>query len=300
MKRGLVILTALILMLLPLAGFASLAVDGDDDTHYELPVDFTPGQPLDQRFFSGELTYEDPTISVVITKDRLNGKVDYWLADIEIKDPSQLRTMSWDGFDSTGVGDGEVMARRANAVVAIAGDYFSWKGHDLIIRQGVTYLNRLRGNRDILLIDEDGDFHGIEKADDGSVGTHVNGKLIINAFTFGPLLVNNGEIRRGGYNLAMSAEQKCQRMAIAQTGHLKYRIICTGPHKRGSWGLTLEEFRTFVASMPDVIVAYNMDGGDSAKLMFGGVKINDVENPVNRDLADIIYFASAYPGTPDQ
>lgn len=297
MKKGILWLAVLILSVLPVLAGATIAVDEEDDSHYELPVDFTPGLPLDQRAFSSDgLAFEDPTIRVVITTDRLNGKVDCWIADIEIKDPSQLRTMSWDGFDSVGVGDGEVMARRANAVLALDGDYFSYKGHDLIIRQGVTFLNRLRGNRDILLIDEDGDFHGIEKADNGSVGTEINGKKIINAFTFGPLLVNNGKIRLGGYDLAMSAEQKCQRMAIAQTGHLKYRVICTGPHKRGSWGLTLEEFRQFVAGMPDVLVAYNLDGGDSTHLMFGGVKINDVENPTPHELADIIYFASAWPG----
>ena len=38
-----------------------------------------------------------------------------------------------------------------------------------------------------------------------------------------------------------------------------------------------------------------LDGGDSAVLVFNGVKINDPENTNERPLADIIYFASAMP-----
>ena len=48
--------------------------------------------------------------------------------------------------------------------------------------------------------------------------------------------------------------------------------------------------------MSDIQVAYNLDGGDSAVLVFNNHKINDPENTNERPLADIIYFASAWPG----
>jgi exopolysaccharide biosynthesis protein len=47
--------------------------------------------------------------------------------------------------------------------------------------------------------------------------------------------------------------------------------------------------------MPDIEVAYNLDGGDSAVLVFRNQKVNDPDNENERPLADIIYFASALP-----
>ena len=297
MRKWLIGMLAVCLGLMPLVSMAALAVDEDDTTHYELPVDLSPGMPINDKFFLGAMEYEDPTLRFTVTKGD-NGICDYWIADIEIGDASQLRTASADGFDSDGLAPAEKMAKRMNAVLAINGDYFSYKGHDIVIRQGVKYLNHLKGNRDVLVIDEDGDFHGYLAPNWGDIGDTVDGKKIINAFSFGPLLVNDGQIRLGGYSVAMGDDTKSQRMAIAQVGPLKYRVICCGPLNGDgskSKGMTLDEFRQFVDSMPDVKVAYNLVGGDSTYLMINGRKINYVENPYARDIADIIYFASAYP-----
>ena len=284
--------------LLPGIAGAALVVDEDSREHYTLPVDFAPGMPVDEKFFLAPMEYEDPTLRCTIETSVVN-QVSVWVADIEIADASQLRTASADGFDSDGLAPADRMARRMNAVIAINGDYFSYKGREIVIRQGVQYLNHLSGRRDVLVIDEDGDFHGLLAPEAGEVGTEIDGKRIINAFAFGPLLVNNGRMREGGYSGAMSDDARAQRMAIAQTGHLKYRVICCGPlngETKGAKGMTLEEFRAYIAGMPEVQTAYNLDGGDSTYLILNGRKVNYVENPFARDVADIIYFASAYPG----
>lgn len=300
-KLIMILMTACVLMITAAAG-ATMAVDEDDDTHYTLPVDLSPGMPVNSKFFLSDREYEDPTLKVTISVEDLD-RCTCWIADIEIADASQLRTASADGFDSDGLAPPEKMAQRMNAVVAINGDYFSYKGHDIVIRQGVVYLNHLKANRDVLVIDEDGDFHGFLAPASGDIGKDIDGKKIINAFSFGPLLVNDGQMRQGGYDVAMAADTKSQRMAIAQTGHLKYRVICCGPLRgdtQGSKGMTLEEFRKYIAGMEDVSVAYNLDGGDSAYLIINGKKMNYVENPFAREVADIIYFASAYPETPEK
>ena len=264
---------------------------------YSLPVDFSPGMPARQANYVSDTVYQDPTLKVVITTDYYNG-IRCWTADVEISDASQLRTVSAAGFDSNGSEYGTVLANRMNAVLAVDGDYYCYTADTpVIIRQGITYRNRLRKKPgpDVLLIDEDGNFHGIEDAREGDIGEEIGGRKIINAFCFGPLLVNNGSIRRNKTNPRMKTDQRCQRVAIAQTGPLKYRIIVTGPNARGSKGFAFEDWRRFVADMPDVQVAYNLDGGDSAVLVFNGMKINDPENTNERPLADIIYFASAMP-----
>lgn len=300
MKRLTALLAALLLMLC--TGVFAAAEDDDEIPLFPLPVDFSPGNPLRQDCFHYEpsVFYDDPSIHVEITTGSDNGRL-YWIADIVIQDASQLRTVAAESFDKKGTEFGSVLARRMNAVLAVDGDYYCYTSGNSVhvtIRQGITYQNNLlpRPCQDVLLIDEDGDFHGIEDPRAGDIGTEINGKKIINAFYFGPLLVNNGKIRKDKAPSHMDPEQLSQRVAIAQTGHLKYRIIVTGPNKRGSKAFKFEPWREFVASMDDIQVAYNLDGGDSAVLVFNGQKINDPENKNERPLSDIIYFASSWPG----
>ena len=304
MKR----LTAVLLALLFLfsacvSAFAEEEEELVPDTPYKLPIDFSPGNPLNPKGFVSDTVYEDPTIRVEITSGSDDKGHQYWIADIEIADASQLRTAAAEDFSvNSGKELGTVMARRMNAVLALDGDFY-WYGYNnpvhVTIRQGTTFQNNLRPQKcqDVLVIDEDGDFHGIEDPVAGDIGTEIDGKKIINAFYFGPLLVNNGQKRSDDKKPShMKPEQFSQRVAICQTGHLKYRVIVTGPNRNGSKAFKYYPWRDFVASFDDIKVAYNMDGGDSAFLYFNGKKINDPLTDNDRELADIIYFASAWPG----
>ena len=302
MKR----LTALLAAILLLFSAGVFAVAEEDDevigdmAPYKLPIDFSPGMPINQKYYLSDTVYEDPTLRVVITSGADDRGRMYWIADIEIADASQLRTAAADGFDSNGTEFGPVISRRMNAVLAVDGDYFNYGYNNAVhvtIRQGVTFENNLRPRKcqDVLLIDEDGDFHGIEDPVAGDVGTEINGKKIINAFYFGPLLVNNGQIRKKDPS-HMKPEQFSQRVAICQTGHLKYRVIVTGPNRNGSKAFKFDPWREFVAGFDDIQVAYNLDGGDSAFMFFNGKRVNDPQSDNERLLADIIYFASAWPG----
>ncbi len=265
----------------------------ETDTHYSLPIDFSPGKvPLEEGYIS-EYEYKDPTIHVIINKGRENDTT-YFICDVWIADASQLRTASADGFDSEMTMPGAKIAKRMNAVVAIDGDYFFYtKPRGFILRQGNMYLNRTTGGRDVLLIDEDGDFHIVHKPEKNGCSDTINGKKVINGFFFGPALVQNGELGTDFRYTDMATNYPSQRMAIAQMGKLHYRIVCCESPKRGSVGMTLREFAVFCQSK-GCVTAYNLDGGDSTMLYFRGEKINDVDNPNPRDLADIIYFASAY------
>ena len=57
--------------------------------------------------------------------------------------------------------------------------------------------------------------------------------------------------------------------------------------------MTLKQFALFCQEK-GAYTAYNLDGGDSTMLIFKNQKLNDIDNPHTRDIADIIYFASAY------
>lgn len=302
MKNFARLLSLLLVCLLAVpAAFAEAAEEPDVEAEavvYQLPIDLTPGVKPDPNGYTDKWTYEDPTISVsieegVVRTNTGTNKCSYWVATIKIADPSQLRTMAAADFNSNRVTKGTVLAKRANAVLAINGDYFCYTGEGYIVRQGETYLDILKGDRDVLLVDEDGDFHIVIRPEAGSLDGTINGKKVINSFFFGPVLVQNGEAVKIIYNDEMVSDTGRQRMAICQVGPLEYKAICCAGPARGSSGLTLKQFAELCASQ-GVQTAYNLDGGDSTMMIINGEKINDIYNKSVREIADIIYFASAW------
>ena len=126
------------------------------------------------------------------------------------------------------------------------------------------------------------------------------GRPPVNVLTFGPALIVDGEPRYGYDRRQMSTHRPAQRMAICQTGPLEYLLITSeGPEDPGSKGLKLDQFVELIASFPDVITAYNLDGGSSSTLVFRKgsekwAKINCPKSGKKRALRDIIYFADAW------
>jgi len=256
-----------------------------------MPLDFSGGFPADPEGFSQEWQYHDPSLSITVEKDRIHD-CDYWVADIRIGHPSQLRTAAADGFESDMVMPAEAIANRVNAVIAINGDFFSYGKTGYIIRQGVLFRDKLDGKRDLLLIDENGDFHFVRKARKGTAPADIDGKKIINAFTFGPVLVEDGVVNTDWNFDQMAFGDYCQRMAIGQVGPLHYKVVCCAAPHRGSEGMKIRPFAQLVADL-GIPNAYNLDGGNSAMLIFNNEKINDPSADKVRDIADIIYFASS-------
>lgn len=298
MMRKLTRLLCLLMMLLMMLP----AVVASGEEVCKLPIDLSPGMKPDSNGYGEQWTYEDPTISVRIEEGVVQtrvgvGKCSYWVAEIKIADASQLRTMPAADFNSNRVTKGTVLAKRSNAVLALNGDYFCYTGTGYIVRQGVKYLDILKGDRDVLLVDENGDFHPVFAPQAGSLDGMVDGKKVINSFCFGPVLVHEGNALRMSYDENMASDTGRQRMAICQVGPLTYKAVCCAGPARGSSGLTLQEFADLCAEQ-GVQTAYNLDGGDSTMMIFGGEKINDVYNMSVREIADIVYFASAWGTEP--
>ena len=280
----------------------------------KLPWDFSGGMPLKNENFLGAGKYADDTIMVTIQVGRFdNGTAmgcEYWVATVRIAHPSQLRTTSASTFRSEMLMKGTALAKRVNAVLAINGDYWCFTHHGYILRQGQLFVDDLRGDRDVLLVDDNGDFHIVRNPYSGQVQETIEGRKVMQAFFFGPVLVDHGKLVRDmALREDMAAEERKQRMCIAQVGPLEYKCICCGPPARGNSGMNLSEFARLVyeigindaqnkskrtgETVESTMTAYNLDVGNSTMLIFNGEKINDPKNQDTRDIADIIYFASA-------
>lgn len=299
------------------AGYGAKGLPAADfsDKGYLLPVNF---EVQEQRAIEENFTetgYQDSTLTVTIEAGRFEDRCDYWVADIIIKDPSQMRTSAARGdfTNKYATRDGMELCDKLNAVVGLNGDYANGtEKYDFgyVVRQGILYRDNLdeagKWNShlmDVLLIDEDGDFHIIRRASAGAVkDMQIEGKRIMNSFCFGPALVIDGQLvtdyEGADTWINMSSEYERQRIAFCQVEPLHYRVICcSGPYTNTSTlvkstGLTLPDFARLVAEQ-GVQTAYNLDGGDSTLLYFHGNRVNVKPNQGVRQLKDVIYFVSA-------
>ncbi len=276
-----------------------------------LPISLAGGYPPQETGYLSETVYEDPTIRVSIEyKDAnpyvrdYNGRIaGYWVVDVQIGNASQLRTapagLTFDDGNDT---EALSIAERVNAVVAINGDSPSYSKPDgLIIRQGETYRDKLKGKRDVLLIDEDGDFHVYHLPKKGKLSDTVDGKKVINAFYFGPILVEDGKpLKKMPAFAHLDPEKYYARIAICQVGPLHYKLIATtNKVNLDILGLPMADFAKVCAD-EGALIAYNLDGGISTTIYFNHERVNKNDKINFRDIPDIIYFASAWNGEDPQ
>ena len=138
--------------------------DGELSAHPEwaLPLDFTPGQEPDASLYS-ESTYEDDTIRVRIEEQSMDDGTKMFVARIQISDPSQIRTgvANPEKLGSSKTKTVGAMAKTFNAVIAINGDNYVDKPEKTTFEYRMTQKIRSKSNKtkDILVIDDQGDFH---------------------------------------------------------------------------------------------------------------------------------------------
>ena len=149
---------------------------------------------------------------------------------------------------------------------------------------------------DLLVIDEMGDFHilprGKENQQNG-ISTLQNEHEIVNCFFFGPALVVDGEVQGADTydQYAFDPTQPNPRAAIGQIGPLTYAVVVVNGRTSDTVGVTMEQLATIMGDI-GCQQAYNLDGGNSATLVFHNEIYSAKENK-ERSVSDIIYFASA-------
>lgn len=272
-----------------------------------LPVDFTPGPAPDPACFN-ENGYEDDSIRVQMETREEDGVV-YRIAWVEIASPTQLRTgIAGDKVTSKKTGTVLTLAERYNAVVAMNGDYFVDNPTKTSFEYRMGQKVRAKTNRlkDILIIDQNGDFHTFVKSQGITVEKNevtaegVEGP-IINAFTFGPALVQKGQLLTCDKDYGYNPNGREPRSAIGQLDKLSY-VMVIAEGRGESAGVTHQELADFMYSL-GCIEAFNLDGGGTACMALPFHPDQDAFGANNgyynelggkeRPQSDIIYFATA-------
>ena len=244
-----------------------------------------------------ESSYEDETLSVTVEHVWV-GEARFNVAHVKIVDPSQLRTGVEQPYERK-TNKISIMAADHNAVVAIGGDYFSDDDYGYVMR--MMYVMPRRTNpspqRDMLLIDANGDFHFALRSNEDPAYAELldpdHEPAIVNTFNFGPALVIDGVAQKmPEYYTKYNLEGKEPRCAIGQLGPLEYLLVVVdGRDAADSKGCTGAELAKFMADA-GCQQAYNLDGGNSALMYFGGENYSQKSVSAERGVSDFIYFGT--------
>ena len=219
---------------------------------------------------------------------------------VKLTDASQFRTALSGKYPSKQTMRVDQMALRNNGVLAINGDYFNYHSSGISYRNGRKLRFNANNLRELLIVDEQGDFHFLRPTSQKAWDEYINnGGTVLHTFWFGPCLINEDgtPVTTFTNNENNGPWMPAQRVVIGQTGPLEYLIlVCEGPEstKPLSVGFTLEQMARLCAAF-GMSNAYNLDGGSSTTVALNGEKINSPSNPKRREVGDCIYFATLIP-----
>jgi exopolysaccharide biosynthesis protein len=244
-------------------------------------------------------SYRSSTAQVTVTKTETGSgsdKLTYFVADVTVSDATIVRSaFANDQFGQNIVANTSKIAADAKAVLAINGDYYGFRDTGIVIRNGVAF--RDSGARQGLAFYTDGTARLYDE-------TRTNAAELVragvwNTLSFGPGLVDGGKVLAGidsvevdtnFGNHSVQGNQPRTGVGLVGPNHLLF-VVADGRSSGYSRGVTMTQFAQIFAER-GATVAYNIDGGGSSTMVFGGALVN---NPLGkgqeRGTSDILYVA---------
>ena len=240
-----------------------------------------------------DYTYQDAGLSVAI-KRYDEDEIVFFVCDIQLSDASHIRTaLSGDKVYGKTEKTSDI-AQRNGAVIAINGDDYGVHKYGTIIRNG-ELIRTKDTTRHMLTIDRNGDFDVVidRSEDPEALGARLMEAGVMQAFEFGPVLVQNGEALSfdNGFKLIMTGNGVREpRTGIGQIGPLHYIVIVVDGRREGySKGISLSGFGQLFLRF-GAQIAFNLDGGGSTTLYFNGEILNRPAQNAQRKVSDILMF----------
>ena len=237
-----------------------------------------------------ENSYTDENIRITITEYEAADTVIY-VADVQLSSAEYLKTaLAQSAYGRNVTAKTSTIARSANAILAINGDYYGAQQKGYVIRNGVLYRSTSAGRED-LVIYKDGSFGIITEGQISAEQLIKDGAQQV--LSFGPALVEDGEISVGVRTEVGKAMTSNPRTAIGIVDDGHYLLVVSDGRTSESEGLTLYQLAQVMQQL-GAKTAYNLDGGGSSTLYFNGQVIN---NPTTngrtiseRSVSDIVYI----------
>ena len=242
--------------------------------------------------------YLDDTILVIVWQEVRNRAI-YTISEVKLAHASQFRRFLADGqYGSNRQYTTTEMSASVNAIMASSGDYYKYRQIGAVVYNGVVQRFDSSKRMDTCFVDDKGDLilsYKGEFQDADSLQAYVDANNIRFSLAFGPILIDNG-VRCEMYNWydVGEAADHLPRAALCQDGDLHYYVIAVNCAK-SYWNFpTLDEFGNELMVM-GIDKAYTLDGGQTATISMNHVQINPNQYDAQREISDIIYFATALP-----
>lgn len=239
-----------------------------------------------------ENSYASDKITITIqTLEQYDTQI--YIADIVLRDAAHLRTAVANGtFGRNVQAPTSAMAEDNNAILAVNGDYYGFRDRGFVMRQGYLYRDTVQRGTDYedLVIYEDGRLEIVNESQSDAAALAETGAVQI--FSFGPGLIQNGEITVTESREVEQAMRSNPRTAIGQIGPLHYVLVVSDGRRAESAGLTLWELARVMLEL-GCRTAYNLDGGGSSTMWFMGKIINHPTSgrrDGERSVSDIVYI----------
>ncbi|MCI5890658.1 MAG: phosphodiester glycosidase family protein [Lachnospira sp.] len=237
-------------------------------------------------------SYESEDIAInITTKYEYDTKI--YIADVTVSDVSFLRAGLANGVFGRNIKETTSdIAKENNAIFAINGDFYGFRDSGPVIRNGVLYRsNKRSGSNDVLAVYNDGSFVTMKEENVDAQNLLDSG--VLQLFSFGPTLVDNGQISVSANQEVEQSMNSNPRTAIGMISPLHYVFVVSDGRTSESAGLSLAQL---AAVMQDVgcQCAYNLDGGGSSTMWFMGDVVNNPTTNGNsiseRKVSDIVYI----------
>lgn len=249
--------------------------------------DFSATFPTHNTGVNALHSYQSDDLRISITQAE-QFESTYYIADIWVRDISFFRTALAKGTFGSGIHEGTLtQANNASAVLAISGDYYGARAKGVVVRNGVLYRSTVLN--DIAVLYQDGELDTIAKAE-FDLASMVSRKAY-QAWSFGPALIVDGKpIETPSDSYSDAIWRKNPRCGIGYYAPGHYIVIVADGRQAGySVGLTLDEFATIFYNL-GCVKAYNLDGGQTAMMLFDGQVVNKPYRG-GRQVSDIIYWS---------
>ena len=240
--------------------------------------------------------YPDDTI-MAITWRRIMDKCEYTFTEIKIAHPTQIRRyLSGGTYDSGVLHKTTEMADTVNAVVASAGDFYAYRKIGVVVNGGTVY--RSDGKYlDTCYIDENGDFlftRRGEITDQEALEKYVEDNKVRFSLSFGPVMLEDGKYCVPYHYAVGEIKDPFARAAICQLDELHYVLVTANVVYKMEDVPTMGQFARSLQKM-GIPTAYALDGGQTATITMNDKLMNRVSYGAEREISDIVYFATAIP-----
>ena len=286
-------------------------LEADEKVAFDPTVAFNKGS-----YYQDIMYYLDETILVISWKELVDDGSTLTMCEIKTGDGSQMRMDVWGDINNEN--DNNYLSQAIsglNAVCAMNTDKCKARGDGILIYNRTLYKyneNIYAGSLkrynclDNCLVTEDGDFlftYRLQEMTAEEMQQYIADNKVVFSFSFGPCLIDNGEMRTGYYpgdegyiEYAFGETEKpYSRCGIGQLGTRHY-VYCSLNHSdemAARW--TMRDFAENMVGRGYFRNFYALDGGQTAELIMGDTIYNHIDYGAERLTSNYLYFCSALP-----